>query len=97
TPPHLLPYTTLFRSPAQRLVDFTNAISSSSLPKCSYLPGVQSVNLKEVLPNFIHQSLAKAFMAFGKKMKSTQGNTSFFTNEAIRSEEHTSELQSREN
>ncbi|HTD92932.1 MAG TPA: FAD-binding protein, partial [Chitinophagaceae bacterium] len=64
-------------APAQRLVDFTRNIVSSSLPGCSYLPGVNSTSLGEVLPPFIHQSLQAAFKAFDKKIKG------YFTNEAI--------------
>ncbi len=41
-----------FVAPAQRLVDFVDTRISSSLPDCSYLPGLQSVSLKEVLPAF---------------------------------------------
>ena len=66
-----------FVAPAQRLVDFTKAKVSTSLPDCSYLPGLQSNCLKEVLPGFIHTSLQQAFIAFGKKMKG------YFTNEAV--------------
>ena len=66
-----------FVAPAQRMVDFCNNKISSSLPKCSYVPGVNSADLKNVLPAFIHSSLQKAFIAFGKKMKG------YFTNEAI--------------
>ena len=66
-----------FVAPAQRLVDFTKAKVSASLPDCSYLPGLQSSDLKEVLPGFIHTSLQQAFVAFGKKMKG------YFTNEAV--------------
>ena len=43
-----------FVAPAQRLVDFTNNKVSASLPGCSYLPGLHSTSLKEVLPSFIH-------------------------------------------
>jgi uncharacterized protein len=64
-------------APAQRLVDFSNGTSSSSLPICSYQPGLHAVNLKEVLPNFVYHSLAKGFEAFGKKMKG------YFTNDAV--------------
>lgn len=64
-------------APAQRLADFCNHTTSSSLPKCSYLPGLTSTDLKTVLPDFIHQSLQKAFIAFDKKMKG------YLTNEAI--------------
>jgi uncharacterized protein len=64
-------------APAQRMVDFATNKSSSSLPSCSYLPGIHAVSLKEVLPEFIHKSLQQAFVAFGKKMKG------YFTNEAV--------------
>lgn len=66
-----------FVAPAQRMVDFVEKKQSSSLPDCSYLPGIQSSDLSQVLPNFIHKSLRGGFVAFGKKMKG------YFTNEAI--------------
>ena len=66
-----------FVAPAQRLVDFTENKTSSSLPGCSYLPGLHSTSLKEVLPAFIYQSLQQGFKEFGKKMKS------YFTNDAV--------------
>ena len=50
---------------------------SSSLPDCSYLPGILSADLKQVLPDFVHQSLQIAFRAFGKKLKG------YFTNDAV--------------
>ena len=44
-----------FVAPAQRMIDFCNNKISSSLPKCSYLPGINSADLKNVLPIlFIH-------------------------------------------
>ncbi|HVE61235.1 MAG TPA: hypothetical protein VNA26_05420, partial [Chitinophagaceae bacterium] len=64
-------------APAQRLVDFTKNIVSSSLPACSYLPGIQAADLRSVLPAFVHQSLKTAFKEFGKKMKG------YYTNEAV--------------
>jgi len=66
-----------FVAPAQRMADFSNNTVSSSLPVCSYQPGVHSVALKEVLPGFIYQALTKGFIEFGKKMPG------YFTNEAI--------------
>jgi len=66
-----------FKAPAQRMVDFSNGRVSVSLPDCSYQPGLSSVQLSEVLPHFIYQSLAKGFVEFGKKMKG------YFSNEAI--------------
>jgi len=66
-----------FVAPAQRMADFSNGKLSASLPVCSYQPGLQSLQLKEVLPHFIYQSLAKGFIEFGKKMPG------YFTNEAV--------------
>src|SRR5437867_965648 len=66
-----------FAAPAQRLVDFCENELSQSLPVCSYLPGIHSTSLKEVLPNFVYENLQQAFRAFGKKMKG------YFTNEAV--------------
>jgi hypothetical protein len=64
-------------APAQRLVDFTKNIVSSSLPDCSYLPGLHSTSLKSVLPPQVHLSLQLAFKEFGKKMRG------YLTNEAV--------------
>jgi uncharacterized FAD-dependent dehydrogenase len=66
-----------FVAPAQRMTDFTNLRSSSSLPGCSYLPGIRSSALENVLPPFIHERLREGFIAFGKKMKG------YLTNEAV--------------
>ena len=72
-----------FVAPAQRMVDFTDGKVSSSLPKCSYLPGIQSASLEEVLPPFIHQRLKTAFKLFAKKMPSKNKHHGYFTNEAV--------------
>lgn len=63
--------------PAQRVVDFSNGKASSDLPVTSYKPGVTSVELGAVLPDFIYRSLQKGFIEFGKSMKG------YFTNEAV--------------
>lgn len=64
-------------APAQRMSDFCNKKRSAGLPDCSYLPGLQSSALDEVLPDFIYHTLAQGFQAFGKKMKG------YYTNEAV--------------
>lgn len=64
-------------APAQRMADFVAGNISGSLPGCSYLPGLHSADLSQVLPPFIHQTLQQGFQAFGKKMKG------YFTNEAL--------------
>lgn len=66
-----------FIAPAQRMQDFSNNIISGSLPGNSYLPGLQTASLKEVLPFFIYDVLAKGFISFGNKMKG------YYTNDAI--------------
>ena len=63
--------------PAQRLVDFVNGKMSKDVPQTSYIPGVESANLKELFPDFIMKNLQKGFLEFGKHMKG------YFTNEAV--------------
>lgn len=64
-------------APAQRLTDLINGTTSSSLPGCSYHPGVRSVPLQTVLPPRVFASLVTAFKTFDKKMKG------YLTSEAI--------------
>jgi uncharacterized FAD-dependent dehydrogenase len=66
-----------FVAPAQRVVDFCNNKVSNNLPNCSYLPGITSANMNNVLPNFIYTRLQEGLKAFGKRMKG------YYTNEAI--------------
>ena len=63
--------------PAQRLVDFMQDRKSADLPESSYIPGIKSVELKEVLPDFIIRNLRKAFLEFEKRM------TGYLTNDAV--------------
>lgn len=66
-----------FVAPAQRMADFVTRRASGTLPDCSYLPGIHSVPLQEVLPDFIFEDLRRGFEVFGEKMKG------YFTNEAV--------------
>ena len=66
-----------FVAPAQRLVDFCNNKQSDTLPSCSYIPGLRSCDMKEVLPEFISLSLRKGLQNFGQKMHG------YYSNEAI--------------
>ena len=63
--------------PAQRLMDFIHGNQSKNLPVTSYKPGITSVELKNVFPDFIHQSLKQGFKQFGKSMNG------YLTNEAV--------------
>ncbi|WP_295128075.1 NAD(P)/FAD-dependent oxidoreductase [uncultured Chitinophaga sp.] len=66
-----------FVAPAQRMTDFVEKRISSSLPECSYIPGLASADLRTVLPAAVHKRLSGAFKAFGKKMKN------YYTSEAV--------------
>ncbi|NHE56366.1 NAD(P)/FAD-dependent oxidoreductase [Cyclobacterium plantarum] len=63
-------------APAQRMVDFVRHKSSSQLLKTSYQPGIKSIDMHEILPEFIGKRLAMAFPLMGQKMKG------YYTNEA---------------
>lgn len=64
-------------APAQRLTDFVDGKLSTTLPDTSYAPGIQSVQLSEVLPDFIHRALVDGFKQFGRSMKG------YLTHEAV--------------
>ncbi|MDR1005387.1 MAG: NAD(P)/FAD-dependent oxidoreductase [Bacteroidales bacterium] len=53
----------------QRLTDFINNKPSSILNKSSYLGGLVSSNLNDLLPHFISTRLRDGFMRFDKKMR----------------------------
>ncbi len=57
------------KAPAQRVTDFLKKRTSSSLPKTSYIPGVISIGMNEILPRKINYRLAKAINYFGSRMK----------------------------
>ena len=63
-------------APAQRMVDFTDSKFSNILNDCSYIPGINSAPLHELLPPIIGDRLQKGFKAFGSKMDG------YYTNEA---------------
>ncbi len=65
------------RVPAQRLVDMVEGKVSSNLPVTSYKPGLASVDMKAVFPEFIHNTLKDGFKAFDKSMRG------YLTNEAV--------------
>jgi hypothetical protein len=65
------------RAPAQRLTDFLNDHHSPDLPDTSYIPGIFSHPLADVLPAFITRSLRKGIRRFGKMLPG------YITEEAI--------------
>jgi uncharacterized protein len=56
-------------APAQRLIDFVEKRKSGSLLETSYQPGLSSVEMRDVLPDFISDALKQGFKNFGTKMK----------------------------
>ena len=54
--------------PAQRISDFLKKTKSVDLPKCSYQPGLVSVEMDEVLPAFIVTRLRAGLAQFHKKL-----------------------------
>jgi uncharacterized protein len=64
-------------APAQRLMDFLSNKTSSDLPVTSYIPGLKSVPLIEVLKENFSNRLKQGFKIFGEKMKG------YLTNEAV--------------
>jgi len=63
-------------APAQRMMDFMNGKVSSQLLDTSYIPGLTSVSMDEVLPFDFATRLREGFQVFGQKMKG------YLTNEA---------------
>jgi uncharacterized FAD-dependent dehydrogenase len=64
-------------APARGLADFVHGRNSSTLPPCSYVPGIRPAALNEVLPGFVYQALQEGFKTFGRKMRG------YLTNEAV--------------
>ena len=64
-------------APAQRLLDFIAGRDSTSLPRCSYPPGIVSHRVDQLLPREIAERLQIGFRAFGEKMRG------YLTREAV--------------
>ncbi len=62
-------------APAQNLHDFVNNKISSDLIKCSYVPGVTSVQIKDVVGKYIGEKLQLAFKSFEQKMRGYVSNS----------------------
>jgi uncharacterized protein len=56
-------------APAQRLTDFVKGKLSTSLPDCSYQPGIVSADIQKVLGPLVGPALKEGFKAFGGKMR----------------------------
>lgn len=61
-------------APAQIASDFIKRKTSGKLPECSYIPGIASSDLWEVLPEHIATRLRGALIHFDKRMKGYAGD-----------------------
>ncbi|NND33559.1 MAG: FAD-binding protein [Saprospiraceae bacterium] len=61
------------KAPAQRVRDFLRGTKSSSLGPTSYIPGIHSQSLDQLLPSQISQNLKKGFTIFERKMPGFTG------------------------
>ena len=64
-------------APAQRVADFVAGRASTTLPRCSYIPGITPSRLDQWMPQFIAQRLRQGIATFGRRMHG------FVTNEAV--------------
>ncbi|MDE7160558.1 MAG: NAD(P)/FAD-dependent oxidoreductase [Muribaculaceae bacterium] len=64
-------------APAQRMKDFVEGRKSETLPGTSYIPGIHSERMDQLLHPFIAERLKEGFRAFGRK------SNGFLTNEAV--------------
>ncbi len=56
------------KAPALRVVDYLKNRISDTLPTSSYIPGLHSAPLYELLPNFVNSRLKEGLKIFGKRM-----------------------------
>jgi uncharacterized FAD-dependent dehydrogenase len=64
------------QAPAQRMIDFVEGKISANLGGTSYIPGIVSAPMHDIVPPGISRRLRQAFRQFGKTMRG------YYTNEA---------------
>ncbi|MDE6296079.1 MAG: FAD-binding protein, partial [Muribaculaceae bacterium] len=64
------------KAPSQRMTDFVNGVKSDSLPASSYIPGLKSSLVDELLPPLNSKRLRDGFIQFDRRAKG------FLTSEA---------------
>ncbi len=57
------------KAPAQRMTDFVRGKLSDGFGETSYIPGIYSSMLNELLPENVSERIKAALIQFGKKMK----------------------------
>ena len=71
-------FSSSFKAPAQRMMDFCRRVPSANLPASSYHPGMVPAPLHELLPENISLRLKYAFPDVGNKLMH-----GYYTNEAL--------------
>ena len=71
-------FSSSFKAPAQRMMDFCRRVPSANLPASSYHPGTVPAPLHELLPENISLRLKYAFPYLGNKLMH-----GYYTNEAL--------------
>ena len=71
-------FSSSFKAPAQRMMDFCRRVPSANLPASSYQPGTVPAPLHELLPENISLRLKYAFPYVGNKLMH-----GYYTNEAL--------------
>ena len=71
-------FSSSFKAPAQRMMDFCRRVPSANLPSSSYHPGTVPAPLHELLPENISLRLKYAFPYVGNKLMH-----GYYTNEAL--------------
>ena len=71
-------FSSSFKAPAQRMMDFCRRVQSANLPASSYHPGTVPAPLHELLPENISLRLKYAFPYVGNKLMH-----GYYTNEAL--------------
>ena len=71
-------FSSSFKAPAQRMMDFCRRVPSANLPASSYHPGTVPAPLHELLPEHISLRLKYAFPYVGNKLMH-----GYYTNEAL--------------
>jgi len=57
-----------YQAPAQKMIDFLQGKPAGIVGRTSFLPGVKSAEIQEILPEFVTDSLRRGIGEFNKKM-----------------------------
>lgn len=61
------------KAPAQRVQDFLQGMSSTSLPETTYKPGLSSCNLNDILPAMVSERMKEGLQYFNTKLRGFAG------------------------